>query len=194
MQRQGPERSSGAIIVNCYTPQRFKGSEHPKTKATKPRRDYLVLHYEAGHWDFPKGHVEGEETEEEAAIREIEEETGLVIDKFKPNFKKITEFWFWAYPKEPGGKSKRTKKTVTFFLAETSDREIKLSWEHTGYAWLPYKDALDIVTHDNAKNLLKQAEKTFRDEERGSGAKGQSPRRRRGNRRRGRGQHRNNQN
>ena len=165
MSTNKPERSSGAIIVNCYTPQRFKGSEHPKTKATKPRRDYLVLHYEAGHWDFPKGHVEGEETAEEAAIREIEEETGLIIDKFKPNFKKETEFWFWAYPKEPGGKSKRTKKIVTFFLAETSNRDVRLSWEHTGYVWLPYKEALDIVTHDNAKNLLREAEKIFKSEE-----------------------------
>ena len=34
-----------------------------------------------GHWDFPKGHVEDNETELETATRELQEETG--IDNFK---------------------------------------------------------------------------------------------------------------
>ncbi|MBD3304395.1 NUDIX domain-containing protein, partial [Candidatus Woesearchaeota archaeon] len=37
----------------------------------------LVKHKEGGHWDFPKGHAEEGETEEETALREIYEETGL---------------------------------------------------------------------------------------------------------------------
>ncbi len=48
---------------------------------------YLLLHYEAGHWDLPKGHIEANETEIETAKREVEEETGLqdieIIDGFK---------------------------------------------------------------------------------------------------------------
>jgi len=157
-----PEHSAGAVIVTRFIPRRFLGSAHPETKATKERRDYLVLHYEAGHWDFPKGHLEEGETEEIAAKREIMEETGLSVDRFVPEYREQTAFWFWSYPKEPGGKSRRTKKIVTFFLAETSDRDVRLSDEHTGYAWLPYKEALQLVTYDNARNLLKRAERYFR--------------------------------
>ena len=35
---------------------------------------YLILHYEEGHWDFPKGNIEEGESEEEAALRELEED------------------------------------------------------------------------------------------------------------------------
>lgn len=157
-----PEHSAGAVIVTRFIPRRFRGSAHPETRATKERRDYLVLHYEAGHWDFPKGHLEEGETEEVAAKREIMEETGLSVDRFVPEYREETAFWFWSYPEVPGGKSRRTKKIVTFFLAETSDRDVRLSDEHTGYAWLPYKEALQLVTYDNARNLLKRAERYFR--------------------------------
>lgn len=170
--------------MNRYLPRRFQGSAHPKTKATKERREYLVLRYEAGHWDFPKGHLEEGETEEVAARREIFEETGLRVDGFVPGYKEQTSFWFWSYPEVPGGKSRRTKKIVTFFLAKTDNRDVRLSHEHTGYAWLPYKDAIQLVTYDNAKNLLKKAERLFRKEE-GDDGGGSSNRQRRGRRRGG---------
>ena len=38
---------------------------------------YLLLHYESGHWDFAKGHVEKGETIEQTIGRECEEETGI---------------------------------------------------------------------------------------------------------------------
>ena len=37
----------------------------------------LLLHYPSGHWDFPKGHVDGNETEQETAVRELVEETAI---------------------------------------------------------------------------------------------------------------------
>ena len=39
----------------------------------------LVCHASGGHWGFPKGHVENNETEAETALREIREETGLSV-------------------------------------------------------------------------------------------------------------------
>ena len=53
------ERSAGAIIF----------------REEKRKIYYLLLHYESGHWDFPKGHVEKEEKEKETVKREIREET-----------------------------------------------------------------------------------------------------------------------
>lgn len=40
---------------------------------------FLVEHMIQGHTSIPKGHVEGDETEEETAVREIREETGLKV-------------------------------------------------------------------------------------------------------------------
>ena len=40
----------------------------------------LIIKHKYGHISFPKGHVEGNETEEETAIREVKEETGIDIE------------------------------------------------------------------------------------------------------------------
>jgi len=39
----------------------------------------LIKHVNSGHWSFPKGHVEGSETEIETAKREIKEETAIDV-------------------------------------------------------------------------------------------------------------------
>lgn len=43
------------------------------------REILLIRHVNGGHWAFPKGHMEGNETESETALREIREETGLTV-------------------------------------------------------------------------------------------------------------------
>ncbi|MEM4296479.1 MAG: NUDIX domain-containing protein [Candidatus Anstonellales archaeon] len=67
------EKSAGFVVYN------------PNNKK------FLILHYEEGHWDFPKGHIEKDESPEQAALRELEEETGIkkvnVIDGFKQKIK-----------------------------------------------------------------------------------------------------------
>ena len=40
---------------------------------------FLVEHMKLGHISIPKGHMEGDETEEETAVREIREETSLEV-------------------------------------------------------------------------------------------------------------------
>ena len=54
------EKSAGAVV--------FRKEKEPL---------YLLLHYEAKHWDFPKGHVEENESDNETVKREVEEETGI---------------------------------------------------------------------------------------------------------------------
>ena len=52
---------------------------------------YLLLHYEAKHWDFPKGNIEKGEKDIETVKREIEEETGITDIEIVKDFKeKIT--------------------------------------------------------------------------------------------------------
>lgn len=113
-------------------------------------RKYLALHYPAGHWDFPKGGVEKGESEEEAARREIKEETGITIQSFIPDFKKKIDY---HYRRADG----LSHKQVIFFLAEAKTDKIKLSFEHSGYDWLSFQQALKRLSFENARNILREA-------------------------------------
>ncbi len=128
------ERSAGAVVF----------------RKEKKVLYYLLLHYKVGHWDFPKGNIEKGEELTETARREIEEETGIGDVKLIQGFKEKINYFY-----QRGGK--KIYKTVVFFLAETKTKEIKLSFEHIGFEWLPYKEALDKLTFKNPKEILKKA-------------------------------------
>jgi len=128
------EKSAGAVIF----------------RKEKGRIKYLLLHYELGHWDFPKGHIEKNETPKEAAKREIKEETGIEKLEFLDGFRYVLKYFF----KREG---KLVFKTVIFFLAKTTTKKVKLSFEHIGFKWLSFENALKQLTFKNAKELLKKA-------------------------------------
>ena len=134
------EKSAGAVIFR---------SENSEVQ-------YLLLHYPSGakskknYWDFPKGHVERGETETETVTREVEEETGLKDISIVSGFRETIKYFFRA-------ENKTIFKTVVFYLAKTKTKEIKISFEHEGYQWLPYEGALAQLSFKNAKNILKKA-------------------------------------
>lgn len=130
------EKSAGAVVFHA-------GSG-------RDGKLFLVLHYPAGHWDFPKGAIEKGETEEQAARREIFEETGLTVKGFALGFRREIEYRY----RRPDGLS---HKRVVFFLAEVMSTSVKISFEHSGYEWLTYEQALRRLTFDNARNVLKDA-------------------------------------
>ena len=113
---------------------------------------YLLLHYEAEHWDFPKGNIEKGENDIETVKREIEEETGIKDIQIIPKFIEKMQYYFKF-------KSDLINKTVVFYLAKTKTEHIKLSLEHIDSVWLSYDDALDKLTFKNAKEILKKANK-----------------------------------
>ena len=113
---------------------------------------YLLLHYTAGHWDFPKGNIERNESLKETTRREIGEETGIFKINFIPGFKESIEYFYKL-------KDKKIFKTVTFFLVKTETVKVKISWEHQSYKWLSYQKALEQLTFKNAKEVLKKAHK-----------------------------------
>ena len=113
------------------------------------KREYLLLNYLGGHWDFPKGHIEFNETPIKTALREIKEETNLDVKIIKGFERKIT----YSFKH----RNEFIIKDVIFYLAQAKSKNVKISQEHNGYVWLPYKKAIELVTFN--KDILKSAEK-----------------------------------
>lgn len=111
---------------------------------------YLLLHYEAGHWDFVKGNVEPNEAEKETVVRELREETGITEAKFIEGFKHRIEYYYRR-------QGDTVHKEVIFYLMETQTETVKISFEHIGFIWLNYKQAMEKLTFKNARELLKKA-------------------------------------
>lgn len=121
-------------------------------------RQFLLLHYPGGHWDFPKGHVEKIDVDEHAtALRELTEETGITEIIFNQSYREPMYYEFNRGLKE------RVKKVVVYFVAETQEAAVKISFEHKNFRWLPYQEALQRLTYENARELLRKAEQHLND-------------------------------
>jgi 8-oxo-dGTP diphosphatase len=121
------------------------------------RRDtpfrYLTLR-NAKHGDtgLPKGHLEPGETAAAGALRETAEETG--ITDVRPNR------WFQRKIRYPSG---RGMKEVTYFAAETTSRDVRLSREHDLAEWLDLDHALASIRHENLRTVVRDAATFLKD-------------------------------
>ena len=117
---------------------------------------FLIEHLVAGHTSIPKGHVEAGETEEQTAIREIREETGLEVE-LDTRFRYMV-----SYSPSPG-----VRKDVVFFIAEAaSDSLVNQEGEVAALEWLPYEKACAALTYDQHRETLAAAKEYL--ERRGS--------------------------
>ena len=128
------EKSCGAVVF-------IKKGEHT---------NYLLLNYSAGHWDFVKGNVEPKETEKETVIRELQEETAIVDAHFLDGFKETISYFYRR-------QGFTVRKEVVFFIIETHTEEVTISFEHVGYVWLDFKQAIEKLNFKNAKDVLQKA-------------------------------------
>jgi 8-oxo-dGTP pyrophosphatase MutT (NUDIX family) len=126
------EKSCGAIIYK---------KENNKLKV-------LLIKQKAGHWSFPKGHVENEETEEETAYREIFEETGLKVN-IDSNFRYVMTY---------SPKDNVVKDVVLFLATVISGQETPQPEEVETIMWVDIKDAYNILTYNDTKDILKKVE------------------------------------
>ena len=109
---------------------------------------HLILQL-AGYFGFPKGHMEKNETEEQTAIREIFEETGLKVNII-PGFKTINEY--------PIPHKEVTIKRVIYFLAEYDNQNIRYQKDELLGAYLmTYEEAISLFQFDNLKKVLYKA-------------------------------------
>ncbi len=142
------EKSVGAIIF-C------KNGDNVK---------FLLMQYPHGHWEFPRGHVEENETEIETMYREIEEETGLrrhLLSKIE-GFREKMRFSYIAKGNERENRKKEKRciairKTVIFYLVKTDNNLVTLSHEHTNFVWLSGEKALERLTFENSKRIMRVA-------------------------------------
>ncbi len=111
---------------------------------------YLLLHYEGGHWDFVKGHVEKNEAEKQTVLRETEEEVGITDLAFVEGYREPITYLY--------RRGVRTvQKEVVFYLTESRTDSVRLSREHVGSDWLSFEKALERLTFKNAKETLCKA-------------------------------------
>ena len=110
---------------------------------------YLIIRHLGGHCGFPKGHMEPGELEQETAIREIREETGLIVSLLEN---------FWAADSYPLPNNPGIRKEVVYFLAEFSDQRVCLQPEEISEAYLvSYEEALGLLPFQEAKRILTEA-------------------------------------
>lgn len=141
------EKSAGAIVFR-----------KEKDDAIK----YLLLRHRTDYWNFPKGLVEKGEGTEEAALREVREETGLRQLRLVPGFKETIRYFFkvkYDYQVARGFKIGQTVlKFATYFLAESKNEEVKISSEHEDYGWLDFEEAMGkFKKYKINQNILKKA-------------------------------------
>ena len=111
-------------------------------------REYLLARHNGGHWSFPKGHVEGRETEQETAAREIREETGLTAD-IDGGFRQVV-----TYSPAPG-----IVKDVVFFTATPAGgTERRQEEEIAQLGWFSFREARALVTFATDEEVLLAAE------------------------------------
>jgi 8-oxo-dGTP pyrophosphatase MutT (NUDIX family) len=118
----------------------------------KDGREYLLLHYPGGHFDFPKGHMEADESERETALRELKEETGIEQVTWIEGYREMINYTYHR------GENLMSKDVI-FFLGRTRQKKITISFEHKGSMWLTYDEALEKLTFKSARELLQKAEK-----------------------------------
>ena len=129
------EKSCGAIVIN-------------------KNNKILLVHHNAGHWDFPKGHIENRETEEQTAIREVKEETNIDII-INNKYRYTTSY----SPKE------NVMKEVVYFLAQNIDEDKKPQLEEVSEVkWFTFEEAINTITYENSKEILNKLKKDIEEE------------------------------
>jgi 8-oxo-dGTP pyrophosphatase MutT (NUDIX family) len=112
---------------------------------------YLLIRDSYKNWGFPKGHLEGDESPAAAAMRETAEETGLDHLVLQGPIRVID--WHFRF------RGRHIHKYCHFFLFESSDGEAcpQVDEGITACQWRPLPEALDILSYDNARGVLKRA-------------------------------------
>lgn len=135
------ETSAGGLVVD-------------RSGFQRPRAAVIARLNRAGRveWCLPKGHLEGAETAAEAAVREIEEETGIrgeVVSSLG-----TIDYWFSV-------DGRRVHKVVHHFLLEAVSGELTIEndpdHEAIDVAWVPLDDLGGLLAFPNERRIAREA-------------------------------------
>lgn len=113
---------------------------------------FLIKHQRSHYWGFPKGHAELDETPEEAAFRELKEETNLDFVRLLQAEPLMEQYTFMM-------EGKRVFKKVAYFVAEVEGKVALQMKEIQDGSWMPIAEAFSKLTHSEGKAILTQVEK-----------------------------------
>lgn len=116
--------------------------------------DKVLLIYEknAKYWGFPKGHMENNENEIETAMREVKEEVGLEVEIHKEK-RYVLNYVI----------DNEIDKTTVLYLATPRNKELVMQEsEIEKVRWCNFSEALDILTYNNLKEILKRVLKDIK--------------------------------
>jgi bis(5'-nucleosidyl)-tetraphosphatase len=108
-------------------------------------------------WEFPKGGVEPGETESEAAVRELWEESGIgleriaVLDGFREEER-------YVFTQGQGDHRTLIVKKVIYFLARTDEERVVISREAEEYRWATFDEAMRLIRFPGKRHVLEAAE------------------------------------
>ena len=107
-------------------------------------RYLLIKNKRSAHWSFPKGHVEKGESDEQAAMREVKEETGIDIT-LVDGFKAKSEYSI----------HRKIEKVVYIYAATCQSTATSIQEEEIeDYLWLEYGKAMKHLRFENDRNIL----------------------------------------
>lgn len=112
---------------------------------------FLLIRDSYRNWGFPKGHLEENEPPERAAVREVEEETGLTGLAVRGPIESID--WYFRF------RGRLIHKVCHFYLMESRVAKTSPQREEgiTACRWLPFEAALERISYANARAVLERA-------------------------------------
>lgn len=119
--------------------------------------EFVLISPKEGRWCLPKGQVGESEREEESALREVKEETGLKCKIVQ----KIGTIEYWYFSKERGV---RLHKFVHFFLMEYIEgRTENHDWEVIEAKWFDAEEAIEKASFQSERGIIRKALEILRD-------------------------------
>lgn len=100
-------------------------------------------------WDFPGGVLDEGETLEQGTLREIAEESGLVVESPKIIFAKA-EVSRWSNE----GQEREANVVRIYYTAKCESDEVKLSYEHSEFVWVDMNQAMEMLEYPRHKEVI----------------------------------------
>ena len=128
------ERAAGAVVVR---------------KTGSGDWECVLIRQHNGDWGLPKGHVERGESDEQAAVREVKEETGLSVE-LDPVFRQAVRYTV---------ANARTKEVVYFLGRPAPGELVGQAEEIAEIGWYSFEEAVKKVRYAAVREVLHAAQR-----------------------------------